>query len=151
MGIKNEKRRQLPRNCFERKVQKPDSLVSQRKLRGPGVGEALVVALHLEVLGGDQLVLVPLAVHVVEHEAGVLGAPGLDVDHSLPALLVHGDVKDLGLDAPVDDVAFDVAHPVGLEVLVVEHVADLQTGGGRLHGTGRLPAVVESRTLPAGR
>ena len=90
-----------------------------------GVGEPLVVAVNTEVLGGHQLVLVPLAVHVFKDQPGVLRALRLYVHHTLSALLVHGNVEDSGVAAPGDDVPLKAIDPAVLQMVVVEHVPDL--------------------------
>ena len=61
------------------------------------VGKPVVISILCQVLGGDQLALVPLAVQLVEHLARVVRCAGLQIHDALLAVPVDGDVHDLGI------------------------------------------------------
>ena len=88
-----------------------------------------------------------------EHLSCVLQTRGLDVHRALVTGGVHGDVEDVSLAAPLDNLILDHRHPVvagdvGL-VLPVEHVPHLETAGGGRHGGGHLLVAGEGAALPA--
>ena len=112
-----------------------------------------MISLQSEILGRDQLPSVPLAVQAAEHLPGLLQAGCLDVDRPLLADFVHGDVKDGCVRALPHNLLLNPGHPVvagyGRLVLDVEHVPDLQAGGGRSEGRRHVFVGREGAALPA--
>ena len=107
-----------------------------------------MVSVSSEILDSNQLLLIPLVMEAVEHDPGILCTHRLDVHNSLTALPIYSNMKNTGSAAFGDDIVVERHDPVMLEVERIEHVSDLEAGGGRISGYGDITVQVEGGSLP---